>query len=182
MIASMTLRAGTYIVPTHRWYIERTVWLIAGGVLLTSTALAALVHPLWVLVVIATGISSITVALTGFCLVGNVLKRFGFTPMLGELRPLQEDSTSCRPTGGTSNAASTSRSGSTSPSPRYCHWCTPVVAAVHRLRRFSDGMVRGDRLLYHGQRIVLARSRATPESGGGEYLPTAPSAGRAAEA
>ena len=27
----MTLRTGIYIVPTHRWYIERTVWLIAGG-------------------------------------------------------------------------------------------------------------------------------------------------------
>ena len=42
----MALRSGIYIVPTHRWYIERTVWLIAGVVLLVSTALAALVHPL----------------------------------------------------------------------------------------------------------------------------------------
>jgi hypothetical protein len=83
----MVLRSGTYIVPTHRWYIERTVWLIAGLVLLTSTALAALVDTRWVLVVIATGASSITVALTGFCLVGNVLKRFGFTSMLGRTSP-----------------------------------------------------------------------------------------------
>ncbi len=30
----MTLRSGVYIVPIHRWYIERTVWLIAGVVLL----------------------------------------------------------------------------------------------------------------------------------------------------
>ena len=42
----MTLRTGVYIVPTHRWYIERTVWLIAGIVLLTSTGLALLVNPL----------------------------------------------------------------------------------------------------------------------------------------
>jgi hypothetical protein len=77
------MRTGVYIVPTHRWYIERTVWLIAGFVLLTSTTLAALVDPRWVLLVIATGLSSITVALTGFCLVGNVLMRLGFTPMLG---------------------------------------------------------------------------------------------------
>ena len=34
----MTLRSGVYIVPTDRWYIERTVWLIAGVVLLASTA------------------------------------------------------------------------------------------------------------------------------------------------
>ena len=36
------MRTGTYIVPTHHWYIERTVWLIAGVVLLSSTALALL--------------------------------------------------------------------------------------------------------------------------------------------
>src|SRR6266511_3027398 len=83
MLDAKALRSGVYIVPTHRWYIERTVWLIAGFVLLGSTALAALVHPLWVLAVIATGLASITVALTGFCIVGNVLRLFGFTPMLG---------------------------------------------------------------------------------------------------
>ena len=79
----MALRTGVYIVPTHRWYIERTVWLIAGMVLLTSTALALWVHPLAVLGVVATGISSIVVAFTGFCVVGNTLRLFGFTPMLG---------------------------------------------------------------------------------------------------
>ncbi|HEU5262585.1 MAG TPA: hypothetical protein VFU41_14295 [Gemmatimonadales bacterium] len=83
----MPLRSGLYIVPTHRWYIERTVWLIAGFVLLVSTALAALVQPLWVLLVIATGLTSITVALTGFCVVGNVLRLLGFTPMLGTSAP-----------------------------------------------------------------------------------------------
>jgi hypothetical protein len=83
----MTFRSGVYIVPTHRWYIERTVWLIAGIVLLSSTALAALVHPLWILLVIATGLASIAVSLTGFCIVGNVLQRFGFTPMLGRSGP-----------------------------------------------------------------------------------------------
>jgi len=79
----MPLRSGIYIVPTHRWYIERTVWLIAGTVLLFATAMAALVDPRWVLLVMATGLASIGVALTGFCIVGNVLARLGFTPMLG---------------------------------------------------------------------------------------------------
>ena len=78
----MSLRSGVYIVPTHRWYIERTVWLIAGLVLLSATALAAMVNPFWVLVVVATALASIGVALTGFCIVGNVLAKFGFTPML----------------------------------------------------------------------------------------------------
>lgn len=80
----MALRSGVYIVPTNRWYIERTVWLIAGVVLLLSTALALLMQPLWILGVTATGLISINVAFTGFCPVGNVLRLFGFTPMLGE--------------------------------------------------------------------------------------------------
>jgi hypothetical protein len=83
----MAMRAGVYIVPTHRWYIERTVWLIAGVVLLASTALALLLNPLWILGVTATGFVSINVALTGFCPVGNVLRLFGFTPMLGSATP-----------------------------------------------------------------------------------------------
>jgi hypothetical protein len=78
----MNPRARFYIVPTDRWYIERTVWLIAGIVLLGSTTLAALFDPLWVLLVIATAWSSILVSLTGFCLVGNVLKRLGFQAKL----------------------------------------------------------------------------------------------------
>ena len=83
----MTLRTGVYMVPTNRWYIERTVWLIAGFVLLISTALALFVQPLWILGVAATGLVSIQVSLTGFCPVGNTLRLFGFTPMLGSKTP-----------------------------------------------------------------------------------------------
>jgi hypothetical protein len=96
---SMRFPSGVYIVPTDRWYIERTVWLIAGIVLVAATALAALVHPLWVLPVIATAWASIGVSLTGFCLVGNVLRLLGFTarlavppPTRGNLYFMQTDS------------------------------------------------------------------------------------------
>lgn len=85
----MALRTGVYIVPTDRWYIERTVWLIAGIVLLISTALALLVNPLCMLGVIATGLVSINVAFTGFCPVGNILRLFGFKPMLGSQTPVR---------------------------------------------------------------------------------------------
>jgi hypothetical protein len=78
----MSARPGLYIVPTDQWYIERTVWLIAGLVLLAATALASLVNPFWVLLVVGTALASIGVSLTGFCLVGNILVRFGFTPRL----------------------------------------------------------------------------------------------------
>ncbi len=79
----MALRKGLYIVPTNRWYIERTVWLIAGFVLLTSTIMALLVNRLFILGVLASGLVSINVALSGFCPVGTLLKQFGFSPMLG---------------------------------------------------------------------------------------------------
>ena len=78
----MKPRPGVYVVPTDRWYTERTVWLIAGVVLLVGTALALFLNPLWVLLVIATGAASIVVAFTGFCLVGNLLRPFGFTGKL----------------------------------------------------------------------------------------------------
>jgi hypothetical protein len=84
---AMTPRAGIYIVPTHRWYIERTVWLIAGLVLLLGTGLAVLSNPRWALLIIATGAASVAVSLTGFCVVGNVLYQLGFEPMLGRRGP-----------------------------------------------------------------------------------------------
>ncbi len=73
-----------YIVPTDRWYIERTVWLIAGCVLLLGTGLALWRDPRWVLLVAATAWASIAVSLSGFCLVGNCLYRLGFTPRLAD--------------------------------------------------------------------------------------------------
>lgn len=78
----MTWRPGLYIVPTDRWYIERTVWLIAGVVLIAAT-LAATREPLFAGFIVATGVASVGVALTGYCLVGNVLHRLGFPHALG---------------------------------------------------------------------------------------------------
>ncbi len=78
----MAHRSGLYIVPIDKWYIERAVWGIAGVVLLTATAIALWVTPYGALLITATGLSSIFVAFTGFCLVGNVLYRLGFEPRL----------------------------------------------------------------------------------------------------
>lgn len=83
----MSLRKGIYIVPTDQWYIERTVWLIAGVVLIAATTLAVTIDPRWVFLVIATGVSSIGVALTGFCAIGSTLRMFGFTPKLSAPGP-----------------------------------------------------------------------------------------------
>jgi hypothetical protein len=95
-MTAMTMRKGLYVVPTDRWYIERTVWLIAGLVLLASTILAVLIHPLFIFGVVFTGLVSINVAFTGFCPIGNVLKLMGFKAALGvpnnKLYFLQTDS------------------------------------------------------------------------------------------
>ena len=84
--------AGSYIVPTHRWYIERTVWLIAGVVLLASTTLSlspgqSALHPRGH----GDGVRFPSMSrFTGFCPVGDVLQRlFGFTPMLGSATPMR---------------------------------------------------------------------------------------------
>jgi len=80
----MTLRSGIYMVPLDRWYVERTVWLIAGAVLVSATALALLVNPLFILLVVCTGLSSVAVAVTGLCFVGSALLRLGFQPKIGD--------------------------------------------------------------------------------------------------
>jgi hypothetical protein len=96
-------------------------------VLLIATALAAFYRPPGALAIIVIGAASVTVALTGFCVVGSLLKPLGFTPMLGRSGPtLWATCTSCRPTAGISSAGSSWRSGSTSRScRRYRSWHSP---------------------------------------------------------
>jgi hypothetical protein len=79
----MRFRSGIYMVPIDRWYIERTVWLIAGTLLLIVTALAAFDRPAWGFATYVLASASIITSLTGFCVVGTLLKFFGFTPALG---------------------------------------------------------------------------------------------------
>lgn len=75
-------RSGIYLVKTHIWYIERMVWIIAGGIMLLASILAAFHNQNWSFIVLCTGLSSVMVSLTGFCLVGNILYRFGVMPLL----------------------------------------------------------------------------------------------------
>jgi hypothetical protein len=75
---------GIYIAPTNEWYIERAVWLVSGIVLLTSTTLAWLVDPRWIVFVACTGLTSIWVSLTGLCPVGNILFRLGLRGRLAD--------------------------------------------------------------------------------------------------
>jgi hypothetical protein len=81
-VSPRTRRSGIYLVKTHIWYIERMVWIIAGCLMFTASLLAALHHLNWVFLVLCSGLGSILVSLTGFCLVGNILYRLGVMPLL----------------------------------------------------------------------------------------------------
>jgi hypothetical protein len=70
------------MVKTYTWYLERLVWLVAGTDVLASTVLSATYNPNWTFSILIVGICSILVALTGFCLVGNILLLFGARPMI----------------------------------------------------------------------------------------------------
>jgi len=78
----MGKRSGLYLVKTYTWYVERLVWLVAGTDVLASSVLTTLHHPNWAFSILFVGLCSIMVALTGFCVVGNILCLFGARPMI----------------------------------------------------------------------------------------------------
>jgi hypothetical protein len=83
MIADMVFRPGIHIVPTHRCVYWADGLVDRRFRLLASTSLALLVNPLWIIGIKATEVISINLGLTGLCPIGNVLRLFGFTPMVG---------------------------------------------------------------------------------------------------
>jgi len=85
----MGKRSGLYLVKTHLWYLERLVWLVAGIDVVASSILTRVHSPNWTFSILFVGICSIMVALTGFCVVGNILRLFGVKPMLPQ--PLRKD-------------------------------------------------------------------------------------------
>jgi len=69
-------------VKTHIWYVERLVWLVAGTDVLVSSVLTVTLNPNWAFSILFVGLCSIMVALTGFCVVGNILVLLGARPMI----------------------------------------------------------------------------------------------------
>jgi hypothetical protein len=66
-----------YIASTDRWYLERIIWLVAGVFTLGGTLLAWLHSPYWLILTALVGINLIIFALTGFCIMANILYRLG---------------------------------------------------------------------------------------------------------
>lgn len=69
-------------MKTHIWYVERLVWLVAGTDVLVSSVLTVTLNPNWAFSILFVGLCSIMVALTGFCVVGNILVLLGARPMI----------------------------------------------------------------------------------------------------
>jgi len=78
----MGKRNRLYFVKTHKWYLERLVWLIAGTDVIVSSILTKIHNPNWAFSILAVGACSLIVALTGFCIVGNIAYLFGARPLL----------------------------------------------------------------------------------------------------
>jgi hypothetical protein len=71
-----------YIAQTDSWYLERLIWLIAGIFSLGSALLAWLHSPYWLILTGLVGVNLIVFALTGFCLMANIIYRLGARPRL----------------------------------------------------------------------------------------------------
>lgn len=71
-----------YIAQTDRWYLERLTWLIAGIFSLGSALLAWLHSPYWLILTGLVGANLIVFALTGFCLMANIIYKLGARPRL----------------------------------------------------------------------------------------------------
>ncbi len=71
-----------YIAQTDSWYLERIIWLIAGIFTLGSALLAWLHSPYWLILTGLVGINLIVFALSGFCLMANIVYKFGARPRL----------------------------------------------------------------------------------------------------
>lgn len=67
-----------FMANTDGWYLERVIWLVAGTFALTSAILAWLHSPWWLLLTALVGVNLIIFALTGFCVMANILYKLGF--------------------------------------------------------------------------------------------------------
>jgi hypothetical protein len=66
-----------YLAPTNKWYIERITWFLAGIFTLTGSVLAAVHSKYWLILTGFVSVNLLILATTGFCLVAQVLHKFG---------------------------------------------------------------------------------------------------------
>jgi hypothetical protein len=85
-----------YRARTDRWYLERVIWLLAGTFALGSALLAWLHSPYWLILTGLVGVNLIIFALTGFCIMANILYALGIRPLCEDLRPVAGNQSKCK--------------------------------------------------------------------------------------
>lgn len=71
-----------YVAKTDSWYLERIIWLVAGLLTMSSAVLAWLHSPYWLILTAFIGTNLVVFAVTGFCIMANILYRLGAKPRL----------------------------------------------------------------------------------------------------
>ncbi len=71
-----------YIAKKDTWYLERIIWLLAGAFTLTGTVLAAVHSKYWLILTGLVGVNLLIFAFTGFCVMANILYKFGARPRI----------------------------------------------------------------------------------------------------
>jgi hypothetical protein len=71
-----------YMAKTDGWYLERVVFLIAGVMAGLSAVLAWQVSPWWLILTALISVNLIIFAVSGFCLMANILYKLGIRPRL----------------------------------------------------------------------------------------------------
>lgn len=66
-----------YIAKKDTWYLERVIFLIAGVFVTFSLILAWFVSPYWIILTALVGLNLMIFSLTGFCIMANILVKFG---------------------------------------------------------------------------------------------------------
>jgi hypothetical protein len=71
-----------YMLKTDGWYLERLTWLLGGAIAFVSALLGAFISPYWLILTALVGLNLMVFALTGFCLMANLLYKLGARPRL----------------------------------------------------------------------------------------------------
>ncbi|MBP9890181.1 MAG: DUF2892 domain-containing protein [Leptospiraceae bacterium] len=66
-----------FLAKTDRWYMERTIPLLAGIFTIVSLGLGILVSPYWFILTGLVGVNQMILSLTGFCPMTILLDRLG---------------------------------------------------------------------------------------------------------
>ncbi|MDH4028380.1 MAG: DUF2892 domain-containing protein [Nitrospirota bacterium] len=69
-----------YIAKTDTWYMERIIWMMAGVFALAGTVLSVVHSIYWIILPGIVGVNLMIFALTGFCVMANILYKLGAKP------------------------------------------------------------------------------------------------------